>query len=149
MGRSGFGSQGVVTRFELLDARIAEGAGLSGQIGEQRAGAFQPRRQTWTFVSRLRELARQIVDAAAIGARVDDAKQHVARRQRGARFPIGRAGLQHALDWRAQGDDARVDDRLDAGGLRQALHRFVADCGDEREPEQRLDDAPGNYRLRL
>ena len=73
----------------------------------------------------------------------------VARRQRGARFRAGGAGLHFAFDRRAQGDDARVDDRLDAGGLRHALQRLVADRGDEREPEQRLDDAPRRRRSRL
>jgi hypothetical protein len=113
------------------------------------ARALQPRRQPRTLVARLFELARQVVDAAAVGARVDDAEQQIARRQRGARIADGLAGLHFAFDRRAQGDDARVDDRLDARGLRHALQRLVTDRGDESEPEQRLDDAPRRRRGRL
>ena len=145
-GPGGGGGQIVAqrrnARIELANASLGELLRLLGQIVQARLRQFETPLERGPFVLDVGEPTAQIVETDAVGLVVGDAQRGRALRRRPARKIAGRGG-DHAVDRRADGNDPRIDHRLDAGGHQQGLQRHPAEHHDEADADRRLDQLAG------
>ena len=123
---------------ELVDAAGLKGARLDGEPVVQGLEIVAPGDLDLVLALELIDEPDEIVEPAALGARIDDADEHRTGLKLGSdRYRPQRPDL--AFDRRAQGDQPRVDDGFGAGRFQERAHRQPAGRHDDDEANRGLE----------
>ena len=131
--------QGRNARVELADAPGRKLLRLVGERVEARLRQIDAPQQRWPFVLQVAELSSQIIKTRPVRLVVDDAQHRGALRPRPL-LEIMRRGGHHAVDGRADRDNPRIDDSLDARGHEQSLKRHPSKDHDQSDANAHLHE---------